>query len=173
MVVRRSAIENAGGFAPLADYLADDYQLSHTIAQQGSKIILSDYVVETTLPIESWSHSWQHRLRWGRTLRVCRPGGYAGLIVTFAFPLALAALTVSFSLWPLAALCVGLRLLAAHVVAARGLKDGVASGVRGLLIPLADLVSFAVWVASFFGREVVWRGERFRLQRSGRLTRAT
>lgn len=170
MVVRRDAIEKAGGFGPLADYLADDYQLSQTIAHQGSKIVLSNYVVETILPIESWSHSWQHRLRWGRTLSVCRPGGYAGLIVTFTFPLGLAALAVNFSLWPLAALCVALRLLAAYVVAVRGLNDRVASGLCFLLIPLADLVSFAVWVASFFGREVVWRGERFRIERDGRLT---
>ena len=170
MVVRRSAIEKAGGFAAVAAYLADDYQLSQTIARQGSKIVLSDYVVETTLPIESWSYSWQHRLRWGRTLRVCRPGGYAGLIVTFAFPLAIAALAVNLSLWPLAALCAALRLLAAYVVAVRGLKDRVAGGVCFLLIPLADLVSFAVWVASFFGSDVVWRGERFRIERDGRLT---
>jgi len=170
MVVRRSAIEKAGGFGPLAAYLADDYQLSQAIALPGSKIVLSDCVVETTLPVESWSRSWEHRVRWARTLHVCRPGGYAGLIVTFAVPLSLAALTIRFSLWPLAAACVLLRLLAAYVVAVRRLRDRLASSVYFLLIPLADLVSLAVWVASFFGRTVVWRGEKFRLNRSGELT---
>jgi ceramide glucosyltransferase len=36
------------------------------------------------------------------------------------------------------------------------------------LLPLRDLVAMGVWVASFAGNTIVWRGERFRL-RDGKL----
>jgi ceramide glucosyltransferase len=37
------------------------------------------------------------------------------------------------------------------------------------LIPVRDFVALGVWIASFFGNTIVWRGERFRL-RDGKLT---
>jgi ceramide glucosyltransferase len=38
------------------------------------------------------------------------------------------------------------------------------------LLPLRDFVSLFVWIASFAGHTVVWRGERFNLKH-GRLSR--
>jgi ceramide glucosyltransferase len=169
MAVRRRDIEQAGGFAPLAPYLADDYQLGKLIAGRGLRIALSDYVVDTVLPAESWRESWRHRLRWGRTLRVCRPSGYGGVLVTFAIPLAIAAVTAAPALWPLAAGAVALRLAAALLVGFIRLKD--ANVLRYfLLIPIGDALSLLIWAASLFGRKVVWRGTRFRLENDGRLT---
>jgi len=37
------------------------------------------------------------------------------------------------------------------------------------LIPLRDLLSFVVYTASFFTRDVAWRGRRFRIDRAGRM----
>jgi hypothetical protein len=39
------------------------------------------------------------------------------------------------------------------------------------LTPVKDLLQAALWAAAFLGNHVVWRGQRFRLQRDGRLTR--
>ncbi len=67
-------------------------------------------------------------------------------------------------------LCLGLRAAAAIAVGCMKLRDRAV--VRYfLLIPLADLASFAVWAASLFGRRVVWRSQSFRLQRGGRLAK--
>jgi ceramide glucosyltransferase len=38
------------------------------------------------------------------------------------------------------------------------------------LLPLRDLLSFAVFVASFFGRKVFWRDQNFHVEPSGRMT---
>jgi ceramide glucosyltransferase len=38
------------------------------------------------------------------------------------------------------------------------------------LLPARDLLSFAVFVASFFGRRVSWRDQHFRIDASGRMT---
>ena len=37
------------------------------------------------------------------------------------------------------------------------------------LYPVRDLMGFAFWCASFFGREIVWRDERYRLEHGGRM----
>jgi ceramide glucosyltransferase len=165
MAFRRADLDRIGGFAPLASYLADDFWLGQKIHQLGRRIVLSDYVVETVLPPDHWRDSWRHRLRWGRTLRVCRTAGYAGTLITFAVPLAAAA----WKMWPLAAAAVGLRMLAGLWVG-RGLLDDRRAVRYFWLIPLADLVSFAVWAASLFGRRVTWRGASFRLHSDGRIT---
>lgn len=165
MAFRRADLDRIGDFAPLAVYLADDFWLGQKIHQLGRRIVLSDYVVETVLPPDRWLDSWRHRLRWGRTLRVCRTAGYAGMLITFAVPLAAAAWNV----WPLAAVAVGLRMLAGLWVGRGLLGDRLA--VRYFwLIPLADLISFAVWAGSLFGRRVAWRGVSFRLHSDGRIT---
>jgi ceramide glucosyltransferase len=166
LVFRRAHLEQIGGFAPVASYLADDYQLGIAIRRLGLRIILSDYAVTTVLPAASWRASWRHRLRWGRTLRVCRPAGYAGLLITFALPIAAAGLLIAPVLWPLALAAAGLRFAAAGLTSSRILGDPLAPRYWPLL-PVADLVSLAVWFASLFGRTVVWRGERFTLRRDG------
>jgi ceramide glucosyltransferase len=40
-----------------------------------------------------------------------------------------------------------------------------------LLIPLKDLVSFALWLMSFLGDRVVWRGEEYRVTPEGKLVK--
>jgi ceramide glucosyltransferase len=42
------------------------------------------------------------------------------------------------------------------------LRDRTA-GLDLWLLPLRDVVAWLVWIASFAGNTVVWRGERFRI----------
>jgi hypothetical protein len=35
-------------------------------------------------------------------------------------------------------------------------------------MPLQDLLSFAFWIAGFFGNTIVWRGHRYYLHADGR-----
>ena len=38
------------------------------------------------------------------------------------------------------------------------------------LIPVRDLLALGIWIASFAGHEVLWRGDRFRLK-NGKLAK--
>lgn len=168
MAFRRQDLDRIGGFAPLAAYLADDYWLGRKIHELGRKVVLSDYVVETVLAADGWRESWRHRLRWGRTLRVCRPAGYAGALITFALPPAAVVAAWKPELWPLASAAVLLRLVAGLWVGLGRLEDSLP--IRYFfLIPLADLLSCLVWAASLFGRRVVWRGVPLHLDADGKL----
>ena len=164
MAFRRRELEAIGGFAGIREYLADDYQLGARISALGKTIAMADTVVETNLATGTWLEVWKHQLRWSRTIRISRPGGYYGYLVTQAtFWCAVAAL----SGYPWVALAgITVRLFAA-AAALRALR--VRQSVQFVNVLLRDLFGFAVWCGGLFGNEVEWRGERFRLQRDGRM----
>jgi ceramide glucosyltransferase len=163
LAVRREALESIGGYASLADQLADDYELGARIAKTGYGVLLSPEVVETSIPAYTWQEFADHQLRWLRTVRDARPWGYAGLVFTHG--LSWAALNVAasglspMSLW-LLGLSFFLRLTLAMTVGAEVLGDHQVLPNLWLL-PLRDLVAMGLWVAGFAGNTIVWRGERF------------
>ena len=165
LAFRKADLERMGGFAAIADYLADDYQLGHRIHSLGLKCVLSDAVVETHLS-GGWRQVWSHQVRWARTIRVSRFGGYLGLPVTNAT--LWAAVIAAFGRWDLAAMLLALRLLMAWMAGWRVLRS---DDVRRLwwLVPARDLFAFAVWLVGLFGNTVMWRGSKLKLDRDGRI----
>lgn len=171
LAVRRTALTAIGGFESLLNLLADDYELGARIHHAGFQLALAPVVVETAVPDYRWPAFLAHQLRWLRTVRDSRRLGYLGLI--FTHPVALAALAVlasgaSFwSLW-LLLLALLLRLSLALQVGVGALGDRQV--FRDLwLLPLRDLLAFALWVASFASDQIEWRGHRF-LLKNGTLT---
>ncbi len=81
---RRSDLEAIGGFGAFDDYIADDYQLASRIAALGRRAVFADIPVLTYLADPDWRAVWRHQLRWARTIRYSRPGGFAGVPVTHA-----------------------------------------------------------------------------------------
>lgn len=174
LAMSREALGKIGGFAAVVDYLADDYQLGARIADAGFRVSLSTEVVATSIPPYSFSQFWQHQLRWARTMRVSRPGGYFGSVLTFGLPWAiLLVLVAPQQWWAWTTLLVVLiaRIAQAAIVGVKVLQDRqVASSFW--LLPLRDLLGLATWVWSYAGNEVRWRGEKFHL-RGGKMTPST
>lgn len=173
LAVQREALEKSGGLLPLVDYLADDYELGARVAKAGYRVEVCAEVVETNLPAYKWRGFFDHQLRWLRTVRDVRPGGYAGLIFTHGLSWALLNVLASgispLSLW-LLALSFFLRLAQAMTVGAQVLGDHQV--LPNLwLVPFRDAIAMGLWVAAFAGDTIVWRGERFTL-REGKLVRA-
>jgi ceramide glucosyltransferase len=172
LAFRRRDLQAIGGFEALVDYLADDYQIGSRIATLGLKVKLSDVVVDTFLPRYTLRGFFDHQLRWARTVRDSRFWGYVGLGLTFGLPWAL--LTLIFSrgaawAWALLVCTAVMRFAVAIVFGKYVLKDRQA--MRSLaLIPVRDLVAMLVWIMSFAGHKIVWRGDRFSLE-NGKLKR--
>jgi ceramide glucosyltransferase len=166
LAFRRRDLQAVGGFEPLADYLADDYQLGSRIAALGLKVELSDVVVDTFLPQYTLRLFLDHQLRWARTVRDSRFWGYSGLGLTFGLPWAMLALIFARGAgwaWALLACTAVMRVLVAVVVGRSVLRDRQV--MRFLAwIPVRDLLGLFIWIVSFAGHEIVWRGNRFRLE---------
>jgi len=166
LAFRRHDLQAIGGFEALVDYLADDYQLGSRIASLGLKVELSDVVVETFLPRYSLSGFLDHQLRWARTIRDSRFWGYVGLALTFGLPWAALALISAQGAawaWVLFSCAVAMRFIVAVVVAKSVLRDRQI--IRSFAwIPVRDFFALLIWIVSFVGHDIVWRGVRFRLE---------
>jgi ceramide glucosyltransferase len=159
-------LERAGGFAAIADFLADDYQLAKGITSLGKRALLSTYTVETSLGDASWAGVWQHQLRWARTIRLSKGGGYAGIPITHAGLWAAAA--IALGAWPAAALLLILRCLSAVLTGGFVLQSGLAATFCWLA-PVWDLYAFCIWAACYTGRTVRWRDRVLSIGRDGRI----
>jgi len=165
MALRAADLERIGGFQAVADYLADDYQLGRRIHSAGLRVVLAPVVVTTHLPNKGWREAWRHQVRWARTLRVCRGGGYLGMPVTMA------------TLWAGLLTLTGSPLAGAALLTVRMLGALAASHVIGmrlrpadvLAIPARDLWGVLVWLAGLTGSRVVWRGRRLQINREGKI----
>jgi ceramide glucosyltransferase len=166
MAFRAAALWKFGGFETIASYLADDYQLGSHIHALGYDIAFAPVVVETDLGAESWLQTWRHQLRWSRTIRISRPLGYFGYIITHATLWAMVAL--AFGHWWAAAMVFGIRMAAGLAVGRAILGDRNVTRLFWM-IPLRDLFGFAVWLGGLFGREVQWRDHRLVLERGGKI----
>ena len=166
MAFRVEDLRSTGGFEAIREYLGDDYQLGARIAVLGKYVALSDSVVETNLGAGSWQDVWKHQVRWSRTIRVSRTAGYFGYLVTQATFWTIVA--AGFGYWR-----IGLAGLAVRLVAALAAMSalGEKRDARVLMVPFRDLFGLAVWAAGMVGREVEWRGIRFRLLSDGRIER--
>ena len=169
LALRREVLERIGGLARLRHELADDHAIGRAVRELGLEVRLSRYLVEDRVCEPSLAHLWRHELRWARTNRSIAPVGFAGSVITYPVAIATAAAAAAgFSLTASLFLVISLllRWLSARFVA-RAL--GVAPA-RAVLLLVRDVLSFAVFIASFFGNTVFWRDQVVRLQPNGRMT---
>jgi ceramide glucosyltransferase len=158
MALRRETLERIGGLQPLVDHLADDNVLGRLVQGLGLQVALADTVPATTVPETSLVALWRHELRWARTIRTLVPIQYAASVLQY--PLAWATLTILLApgaIWPVAWFVIAWLTRA---LAVRGIDRLLTLESRSpvWLLPLRELMSVAVMVASYAGREVDWRG---------------
>jgi ceramide glucosyltransferase len=173
MTTRREELESIGGFSVLADYLADDYRLGNLIARMGRRIAICPVVVDCRHAPQRWSQVWSHQLRWARTIRVCEPGPYFFSILSNAtlWPLIWILLQPSPIALGLSGICLAARLTTAARNYSRMSQSSL--GLTHLWLILAkDLLQAAIWMLSFFGRKVSWRGQQYHLLPDGQLITA-
>jgi ceramide glucosyltransferase len=164
IAMRRETLDGFGGFPALADTLADDFALGEAVRAGGLDVEVAPGSVGHACFHASASELFLHQIRSARTVRSIDPVGYAGSIITNPLPLALLAVMTGAG--------VGLLTVAAAVVCRLILCRAVESAFAlprqpYWLLPLCDLGEFAVYVASFFGGKVSWKGYRYRINADG------
>jgi ceramide glucosyltransferase len=177
MAFRREAIQRMGGFRVTADYCADDFVLGNETFKQGKAVVLSHYAIDHMVVNSSFIASLKHQVRWMKSTRFSRPKGHFGTALTFSMPFGVAG-------WAAAAWLghpwFGFGLFAWALLSRWALAIGVGRLVvrdaswLGLLAlyPLRDVMGLGFWMASYWGRRVLWRGHIYELLPGGRM-RAT
>jgi len=166
LAVSREALAAIGGLAPLADYLADDYELGARIAARGYRVELIDEIVETTVPAYSFGQFVAHQLRWARGMRDARKKGYAGVVFTYGLPWAMLNLIAAGA--SLSSLALLSLVCAARVTLALAIGVGIVRDMQVLrdlwLLPLRDLLALFTWAWSYAGNTITWRDKTFVLK---------
>jgi ceramide glucosyltransferase len=171
MAVRRRALNSIGGFEALSDYLADDYQLGNKIHLAGWRIALDSCFVESMMKNEDLMSVLSRQLRWSRTMRVSRPGGYLASGITLPF---LAVLMVTLVAQNLQQALLAISILYATRLTITTIYSRCLTGDHLLprwlwLLPLRDMLGFFTWALAFLGNRVEWRGSRFHLKPGGKI----
>lgn len=167
IAIRRETLNRLGGLARFADILADDHAIGQAVRVLGLRVVIPPMLVTHGSDETSYSALWRHELRWAATVRSVTPtAAYAGSLITFPLPLAL----IGMIMHPLAGLALMIGALLARLMVAR--RIDVVAGTHTAsfwLLPARDLLSFAIFVASFVARSVDWRGARLTMGLDGRI----
>ena len=172
MVLRRQAFHDAGGYADLGQYQAEDYVLGKRLAEQGQGVRMSSEVIRLVVPETSFGLSFRNQLRWMQSTRRSRPLGHLGTGLTFSVPFGLAGL-----LWGVLAGHPWLGLLWLLVSCVnRWLQAGVMLGVLGerkwvwptTIYPLRDLLGGVLWLFSYLPGQVYYHGGKYSIAADGR-----
>lgn len=167
IAARRKTLHDIGGLGALQDYLAEDFVMGQRAAEAGWQVVLSSYVIEHHIGSQPFAANLRHRLRWNRSTRRSRPWGYVGQIFTNPLPLALLLVALTPAWWPVLAVAGIFRAAAAWSTAGRVLHDPLTRRLWWI-VPIADVASFALWLAAFFGGTILWRGREYELSRDGK-----
>lgn len=163
--LRSETLQRIGGFAAIADVLADDWVLGARIRQLGLEVPVASMTVGHVCFEGSLRELVQRQLRVALTVKSIDRPGYIGSIVTHPLPWSLVSVACGQSpLLVLVAFCA--RFAVTRTVETR---FGIPRQ-RYWLLPLQDVLAFVVYVASLRGTAVSWRGVRFRV-RDGSLLR--
>jgi ceramide glucosyltransferase len=127
------------------------------------RVHLADVVVATTVPEARFGQLFRHELRWARTIRAIEPLGFAASAVQYPLAWALLAVVLSgaaeWAVLGFAVVWLGRAAFARGLDARLGLaKSALATPAPLWLLPLRDLMSILIMLASVGSDRVVWRG---------------
>jgi len=169
IAMRRETLERIGGFAQFARHLAEDHAIGQAVRATGQTVAIPPFAVTHACVETSAARLVAHELRWSRTIRRIDPVGHIGSVLMY--PLAFASLALAFSGaaewagWLVAA------AVAARILLKLSSDRALRQPHRDLwLLPLWDLGSFAIFVASFLSSRVIWRGISFNVDGDGLLS---
>jgi len=163
----RNTLERIGGFHAFLDCLWDDYAIGEAVRELGAEVSVVPVALRHVCSVQTGRDLFASELRAARTIRGIGPGQYAGGLITHPFPLAVIAILLGGG-W-LAFLFAALAL-----VGRLGLGRSVEQRFGGprnsyWILPIRELLSFAVHISGFFGSRITWRGRSYRILSDGTL----
>jgi ceramide glucosyltransferase len=162
MALTRNVLAEVGGLEAVANNLADDQVLGRLVVARGYKLTLAQVIPATTVPEHDFRALFRHELRWARTIRALVPVPYAASVLQISLFWAL--LTVVSAQGAALAWLLFFIVLMTRYISARQIDATLKLAKAGdaWLFLVRDICSAVVYIASFAGDEVDWRGQMMR-----------
>ncbi|WP_165491109.1 bacteriohopanetetrol glucosamine biosynthesis glycosyltransferase HpnI [Lichenihabitans psoromatis] len=167
IALRADTLLRIGGFATFKDVLADDNAMGQAVRGLGLRVAVpARPVLGHVCGSTTFAASFRQDLRWSRTIKSVDPAGFAGSIVTNPLPLAI--IVIAIGGFGIVSGTLLMATLACRLALQVEIHQFTGVKVRSLWLgPLRDLVSFAVFIASFWPGSLDWRGHKFAVQSDG------
>jgi ceramide glucosyltransferase len=168
IALSRETLSRIGGFETVANQLADDYAIGEAVREAGLNVVVSPMLVAHAFEESSLHEMVCHELRWARTIFTVDKAGYISSGLTHALPLALSGAALrGFDGLGVAAILFALscRLFLKY----RLTRQFELPDPSYALLFVRDILSFAIYLASFSSTKVAWRGQDFAVRRDGTL----
>ncbi len=162
MALTRQTLAQAGGLQAVANHLGDDQVMGRLVQAKGYKLTLASVIPATTVPESNFKDLYLHELRWARTIRAMVPFAYSTLILQMSLFWAVICVLVSGGFWAAWVLFFA-TLLIRHWLARRiDAALRLSKAGDAWLFVVRDLFSAIIYIASFCGNNVSWRGQQMR-----------
>ncbi len=160
MALTKTVLAEVGGLEALSDHLADDQVLGRMVRAKGHQLTLAPVIPATTVPEADFRALFLHELRWARTIRALVPLPYAASVLQISLFWSLVAVIFS-GLSPWSGVLFFFVLLMRYV-AARQIDAmlGLAKAGDAWLFLVRDFCSAIIYIVSWAGDTVDWRGQR-------------
>lgn len=173
MLMRRSQLDELGGFDALRDVLAEDYVLGQRYHAAGYRVVLSRHAIVTYNQRLSMRRFLARHLRWAQLRRngafgpfLCEPLLYAS---PFIAPSLMVADGKSAPFWALALLA---RVVSDGILCRRATGSWPSLSALAML-PVKDTLLLGLWMIALVRRSVTWRGHQLRITKGSRLVAPT
>jgi ceramide glucosyltransferase len=162
MALTKTVLAEVGGLEAVSNHLADDQVLGRIVRAKGYQLTLAPVIPATTVPEKNFRALFRHELRWARTIRALVPVPYAASVLQISlFWALLAAIFSGFSHWTWGLF---FFVLLTRYIAARQIDAmlGLAKAGDAWLFLVRDFCSAIIFVVSYAGDTVDWRGQTMR-----------
>jgi ceramide glucosyltransferase len=187
MLLRKHVLDRRGGITAYARYLAEDYYIGKTFLDEGMLIKLAREPVHQCVCDYSFKVFTQRRIRWSRLRMYTVPLSVlmepfsqsvpSGMVAAFALSgylmnsyVRVAILFLHFFLWFMCDVCLLRRLTTTKDTPSISLDFDQWSYLVWAWI-VREVTYLPLFVTALCGRQVIWRGNLFRLSPRGKVVR--
>ncbi|MGK9368232.1 glycosyltransferase [Melioribacter sp. Ez-97] len=155
ILIRRNALDVIGGFNAFAGYLAEDFMMGKKVKEAGFRVMTSPVTIDNInekIPPEKFIN---RHSRWSKMRFKIAPYHY--LLEPLTNPVALGLLLLPFfnGVFVYFILSVTIKIILDYLISRQTNRSH--KFYFYLLIPIKDLLIFAIWFIPFFNSKIKWR----------------
>ena len=162
MLMKKSDLEEIGGFEAVKDVLAEDYVIGKKMQKRGKKVILSNHLINNVNEYWGLKKFINRHTRWGK-LR-WKLGGAKYFSELLGNPVFLSCLPLIFCEATTAVLAFAIIVSLIKIIGDFYIGRIINADLNPIfytLSPLKDLIIGIFWFIPLFSNKIVWRGNKY------------